>query len=166
MFQALDDDDKKKPRLQLEYSGAGPGNKGRTALGYSEGDGFPSIDATQLPEPPWWFGLVKACRNLDYSRVLRGCPLLIALHVLERAGVPPIYRLGLGFQWNFIDEERDDFSLLEFVEILYDLNLMKEPIDEVLKRMENRATFRIWRTLGPEISGFNLDDFKPRSTGF
>ena len=90
--------------------------------------------------------------QLEYAGELFGfLPLEFALSLLEKAGVPPLYRLGLGFQWNFLDAERDGFSEMDFAEILRELQLFQKPLDIELEQMEKRSTYQIWRKLRRDL---------------
>ena len=135
--------DEHQPRLQHEYAGGGPGSRIRIAVG--AGDNSFIIDSSVLPDPPWWFLFVNPW--LNYKERFCLLPLEFALLLLERTHVPPLYRLGLGFQWGFLDTKRDGFSRGEFTEILRELKLLHDPLDVELKRIEKRSKYQIWRRL-------------------
>jgi hypothetical protein len=145
LFDPSNDD--QQLRLQLECAGGGPGSRIRTAIG-SEDHNF-YMDRTVLPDPLWWFSFVEPW--LSYKELFGFLPLEFALSLLEKAGVPPLYRLGLGFQWNFLDAERDGFSETDFAEILHELELFQKPLDIELERMEKRSTYQIWRKLRRDL---------------
>ncbi len=101
-----------KPEMQLEYAGGGPGARGRTALGMD--DSGPPLDRRRLPTPPWYAFPFGKWRLKGFRKLFGGFPLKTAMFVLKQHEVPPLYRLGVGLRWGFIDPERDNFSLEDF----------------------------------------------------
>ncbi len=147
MFDELNEAD--KPRLQLEVAGGGPGTRIRTAI--AAGDDASHIDSAVLPNAPWWFGILKSWQKLDYSGVFCTLPLEVALRILEKAGIPPLYRLGLGLKWGFIDPRRDDFALGDLAEILTAAGILEGAIDPELEKIEHRSSYQIWRKLRHDL---------------
>jgi hypothetical protein len=68
--------------------------------------------------------------------------------ILKTAGVPPIYRIGLGLRWGFTIPDRDDFSVEDFALFM----TFRQNPGRVLDAMEYRSTYRIWKTLGISLS--------------
>jgi hypothetical protein len=118
-------DDEKIPKLQLQYSGGGPGSKVRTAVGASSGDNY--ISGARLPNPPWWFFVFEK-KQKDLCRAnYHQMPIAEALASLERAGVPPISRLAVGLEWAFIDPNEDGFSRQDLKELIVGAELGIDP---------------------------------------
>ncbi len=143
MFAESDDD--YRPQPQVEYSGGGPGARILTAVG-AAGD-RPYIDPSTLPDPPWWFVLAKPLLKLHFEKSFCRLPIEVALSTLERAGVPPLYRLALGLHWGFIDSQSEQFSWLDLAEIMREHELLQNPLDTEMARIEARSEFQIWRAL-------------------
>lgn len=141
MFAESHDDEEQKPRLELEYSGSGPGSRIKTAIG--AGDDNSQIDPSVLPDPPWWFSFVDP--RINYRSLFCTLPLEVALKLLEEVEVPPLYRLGLGFQWGFLDDRRDGFMRGDLAEIMRALGVLTGSLDKELAKIEKRSTYQIWR---------------------
>src|SRR5262249_4806579 len=112
-----------KPRLQTEFSGSGPGNRSKTAIGLEDSGG--NIDPSVLDDAPWWFSAIAPFVRSHYRQQFHGWPLKTSMVVLERAGIPPIYRLGLGLRWRLIHPIEDDFTTEDFCTILADKELLR-----------------------------------------
>ncbi len=143
-----------KPELQLEYAGGGPGSHGRTALGYEE-FGQP-LDRSELSEAPWWFVPFAEWNRQKYEIEFSTMSTRRALTLLEAAGIPPLYRLGLGLRWQFGDWNEQNFSLDDFAQILIshpecEMGVSSEQALRVLNNIEKRATYRIWRRFGGSV---------------
>lgn len=147
MFKQLNEAN--EPRLQLEVAGGGPGLRRRTAI--AAGDDASYIDPSVLPNAPWWFGILRSWQKLDYSGVFCTLPLEVALSLLEKAKIPPLYRVGLGLKWGFIDSGRDNFTLGDLAEILTAAGILEGALDPELARIEQRSTYQIWRKLRHEL---------------
>jgi hypothetical protein len=141
--------DKQLPQPQHEYAGGGPGSRFRTAIGAADNNS--RMDPSTLPDPPWWFALAGPWIKVDYMPTFRALPTEIALSLLEKAQVPPLYRLALGLQWGFIDSEREEFSWLDLAEIMRDLELLRVPMDIEMERIEARSKYQIWRKFRHEL---------------
>jgi hypothetical protein len=138
-----------QPQPQHEYAGGGPGSRIRTAIGAA--DNSSHIDPSTLPDPPWWFTLARPWIKVDYKPTFRALPTEVALSFLEKAQVPPLYRLALGVHWGFIDSERDEFSWLDLAEIMRDLELLRVPFETEMERIEARSKYQIWRRFRHEL---------------
>ncbi len=143
-----------KPEMQLECSGGGPGARGRTALGMDD-SGLP-LDRSELSEVPWWFvPFVRWVRHI-YESEFSTMSTLRALTLLESAGIPPLYRLGLGVRWQFADWLDQNFSLDDFAQVLIahpecEIGVSSEQALYVLNKIEERSTYRIWRRFGSSV---------------
>lgn len=135
-----------KPKLQLEYSGDGPGQKSKTAVA-TDGGG-PELDRSTLPDAPWWFGFVEVLLKRKYQKHFQKLSLTKAMPILKYAGVPPIYRIGLGLRWGFIIPDRDDFTVEDFGLIMPS---SQAPAQE-LNSIESRSTYQIWKKVGSRLS--------------
>jgi hypothetical protein len=142
--------DEHQPQPQHEYAGGGPGSRIRTAIGASDNDFY--MDPSTLPDPPLWFVFVRPWLKLDYKQLFCTLPMEVALSLLEKARVPPTYRLALGLQWGFIDSEREGFSWGDMADILRDRDLLKNSIDIEVEKIEARSKYQIWRTCRHELS--------------
>ncbi|HEY9754581.1 MAG TPA: hypothetical protein V6C97_05455 [Oculatellaceae cyanobacterium] len=157
-----EDENEHAPKLQLEYSGGGPGPTMRTAVGVSDGDNY--ISGAWLPAPPWWFFVLEQKQIELCRKRFHLMPLPEALACLECAGVPPIARLVVGLRWAFIDPNRDGFSRQELKELIIDAELGIDPSLQVPKRftadnpglaedafemqlqsIESAVVYRLWR---------------------
>ncbi len=143
-----------KPELQLEFAGGGPGSRGRTALGYEE-FGQP-LDRSELAEVPWWFAPFVEWNRQNYESEFSTMSTQRALTLLGSAGIPPLYKLGLGLRWQFSDWKNHNFSLDDFAQILIEhpeceMGVSSDKALTVLNKIEERATYRIWRRFGHSV---------------
>lgn len=134
--------------LLLQSDGKPPEPPIRTAVGLYDDNHW--IDASVLPEPPWWFKFVDFFVRLEYVSVLRPIPLEFALTLLSDADIPPLYRLGLGLRWGFIDREQG-FTVQDLSLILEESGLLKATIEQELDKIEMRSSYQLWRKGKPSL---------------
>jgi hypothetical protein len=142
--------DAELPKLQLETAGGGPGSRVKTAV--ATGDHDFHIDRSVLPNAPWWFDILRSWKKISYSQLFCTLPLEVALSLLENAQIPPLYRLGLGLKWGFLDPVRDGFSHSDLAEIMREAELLLDDrLGPELEIIERRSTYQIWRKLRHEL---------------
>lgn len=156
MFQP-DRDEPERPKLQLELAGDGPGTNRPTRVGAGHKGGEPDFDRTGLPPEPWWWRFVGSSTRANYRQFFQKQAQDTALRILESAGVPPLYRLGLGLLWDFIIPDRDEFSVEDIAHLLVPPFRNEVPTPQQTRRflqvIESRSTYQLWKTYGSDISG-------------
>jgi hypothetical protein len=138
------------PELQLEYAGGGSGSRPRIALGYDE-FGKP-IDRSGLPGVPFLFLLFAIWEANKLRKQFEDYSPEKSMCILQHAGVPPLYRLGLGLQWGFIHPIRQNFTIEDFsclIEIDCD-NLFGRYMEteKVLREIELRSAYHLFLKYG------------------
>jgi hypothetical protein len=140
-----DDDPHEDPVPQPEFSGSGPGNLVRTALGLFDDD--PSIDPTTLKhDPPFWFSIFQSATRKHYYRCLNQMPRERALKILHAAGIPPLCMLTVAMRWDMLIGE--DYDYLDLEAVFDGAGHDVSSFGKTLDKLETRSLYRLFCTFG------------------